>query len=48
MVDTSSLCLHIVVVVAGGAGRHSSIIPSFGETSLSVTKPILDGNGKAP
>jgi len=31
---------HIMVVVAGGAGRHSQVIPSFGGTTRSVTLPI--------
>ena len=34
----------IMLVVAGGAGRHSCIIPSFGETK-SVTVPITDTEG---
>ena len=36
----------VVVVVAGGAGRHSCIIPSFGYTR-SVTVPITDATGAA-
>ena len=30
---------NVMVVVAGGTGKHSKIIPTFGDT-LSVTKPI--------
>lgn len=37
----------VMIVVAGGAGRHSMIIPSFGGTTQSVTAPILDADGKA-
>ncbi len=36
----------IMVVVAGGAGRHSCVIPSFGNTR-SVTRPITAGDGRA-
>jgi hypothetical protein len=36
----------VMIVVAGGAGRHSAVIPSFG-TTRSVTVPILDAQGKA-
>lgn len=36
----------VVIVVAGGAGRHSAIIPSFGGTTKSVTAPILDAKGQ--
>ena len=36
----------IMLVVAGGAGRHSCVIPSFGETR-SVTVPITGGDGQA-
>lgn len=34
----------VMVVVAGGAGRHSAVIPSFGATR-SVTVPITDAAG---
>jgi hypothetical protein len=34
----------IMLLVAGGSGRHSCIIPSFGETR-SVTVPITAGDG---
>jgi hypothetical protein len=34
----------VMVVVAGGAGRHSAVIPSFGVTR-SVTVPITDAAG---
>lgn len=37
----------VMIVVAGGAGRHSMIIPSFGGTTKSVTVPVLDADGKA-
>lgn len=37
----------VMIVVAGGAGRHSAIIPSFGGTTKSVTVPVLDAKGKA-
>jgi len=30
----------IMVIVAGGAGKHSVVIPTFGATR-SVTRPIL-------
>ncbi|MFC6765001.1 hypothetical protein [Natrinema soli] len=33
---------HVNVLVAGGAGKHSMALPSFGETR-SVTKPIARG-----
>lgn len=36
----------IMLTVAGGAGRHSSVIFSFGNTA-SVTVPILDAQGRA-
>ncbi len=36
----------IMVLVAGGAGRHSCVIPSFGNTR-SVTRPITAGDGRA-
>jgi len=35
----------VMLVVAGGAGRHSSVIFSFGNTA-SVTVPILDAAGR--
>lgn len=31
---------NLIVLVAGGAGRHSAIIPSFGQTSVAVTVEI--------
>jgi len=34
-----------LVIVAGGAGRHSMFIPTFGETH-SVTKPIAFKDGR--
>jgi hypothetical protein len=36
----------IVLTVAGGAGRHSCIMPSFGNTR-SVTVPVTDAKGEA-
>jgi hypothetical protein len=36
----------VVLLVAGAAGRHSCVIPSFGNTR-SVTLPILDAAGQA-
>lgn len=36
----------IMLTVAGGIGRHSCIIPSFGNTA-AVTLPIVDAEGKA-
>ena len=36
----------IVLTVAGGAGRHSCIMPTFGNTR-SVTVPVTDAKGKA-
>jgi hypothetical protein len=30
----------IMVIVAGGAGKHSCCLLSFGSPSLSVTRPI--------
>ncbi len=36
----------VVLLVAGAAGRHSCVIPSFGNTR-SVTVPILDAAGQA-
>ncbi len=36
----------VVLLVAGAAGRHSCVIPSFGNTK-SVTVPILDAAGRA-
>ena len=35
----------VMLVVAGGAGRHSQVIHSFGRTQ-SVTVPVLDAAGK--
>ena len=35
----------VVLVVAGGAGRHTMIAHGFGTSSESVTKPILFKNG---
>ena len=34
----------VVLVVAGGAGRHTMIAHGFGTSSESVTKPILFKN----
>ena len=34
----------ILVVVAGGQGKHSAVIPSFG-TTKAVTVPITDKDG---
>jgi hypothetical protein len=36
MSDETSL----IVLVLGGFGRHSSWLPTFGHTTLSVTRPI--------
>ena len=33
-----------MVVVAGGTGKHSMYVPSFGSTR-SVTKPVLKPDG---
>lgn len=38
----------IVLVVAGGVGRHSMICHGFGTSSESVTLPIMLKNGVAP
>ena len=35
----------IMVIVAGGQGRHSTIIPTFGGHTRAVTEPITDANG---
>ena len=35
----------VVLVIAGGAGRHTMIAHSFGTSSESVTKPIIFKNG---
>lgn len=35
----------MVITVAGGAGRHSCIMPSFGNTR-SVTVPVTDASGR--
>ena len=35
----------VVLVVAGGAGRHTMIAHGFGTASESVTKPILSKSG---
>jgi hypothetical protein len=37
--------IHVVVVVAGGAGRHTMIAHSFGTSSHSVTLPLTFKNG---
>ena len=34
----------IMVVVAGGMGRHSAVIPTFGGHTRAVTMPITDSN----
>ncbi|MBW1695472.1 MAG: hypothetical protein JRH18_02415 [Deltaproteobacteria bacterium] len=36
----------IIVVVAGGMGRHSAVIPTFGGHAGSVTVAIVDQNGQ--
>jgi hypothetical protein len=36
----------IMVVVAGGMGRHSAVIPTFGGHSRAVTVPIFDSHGE--
>ncbi len=35
----------LMVVVAGGSGRHSAVIPTFGATK-AITVPIMDKDGK--
>ena len=35
----------IMVVVAGGMGRHSAVIPTFGGHTRAVTVPITDSIG---
>jgi len=35
----------IMVVVAGGMGRHSAVVPTFGGHSRAVTVPIVDSRG---
>jgi len=35
----------IVIVVAGGIGRHTLVAPGFGESSKSITKPLKLKNG---
>jgi hypothetical protein len=35
----------IMVVVAGGKGRHSMVIPTFGGHTRAITVPITDGGG---
>lgn len=42
LVDKSE---EIIVVVAGGMGRHSMVIPTFGGHTRAVTMPITDSNG---
>lgn len=37
-----------VIIVAGGPGRHSSWLPTFGQTTLSVTKAIARKDGTPP
>jgi hypothetical protein len=34
-----------VIIVAGGPGRHSCWMPTFGRTTLSVTKAIAHKDG---
>ena len=36
----------IIVIVAGGMGRHSAIIPTFGGHTRAVTVPITDKHGE--
>lgn len=36
----------ILVVVAGGMGRHSAVIPTFGGHTRAVTVPIVDSRGE--
>ena len=35
----------LIVVVIGGFGRHSSWLPTFGDTTRSVTKPVCRADG---
>ena len=35
----------LLIIVVGGFGRHSSWLPTFGETTRAVTRPILDRDG---
>ncbi|MBC7119395.1 MAG: hypothetical protein H5T36_03020, partial [Methanobacteriaceae archaeon] len=35
----------VVIVVAGGAGRHTLVAPGFGESSKSVTRALKLKNG---
>jgi hypothetical protein len=35
----------LIIIVAGGSGRHSCWIPTFGQLALSVTKPITRKDG---
>jgi hypothetical protein len=35
----------LIVVVIGGFGRHSSWLPTFGDTTRSVTKPVTRADG---
>jgi len=35
-----------MVVVSGGMGRHSMVIPTFGGHTRSVTEPITDSRGE--
>ncbi|MGH1489777.1 MAG: hypothetical protein ACRBK7_10335 [Acidimicrobiales bacterium] len=36
----------LIIVVIGGFGRHSSWLPTFGDSTKAVTKPITDASGR--
>jgi hypothetical protein len=36
----------IMVVVTGGKGRHSAVVPTFGGHTIAVTVPITDKSGR--
>jgi hypothetical protein len=37
----------IMVVVAGGKGRHSAVVPTFGGPTEAITVPVTDKEGKS-
>ena len=43
-VPVASAAQDLIVLVAGGAGKHSCFIPTFGETR-AVTRPLALRNG---
>ena len=35
----------LIIVVIGGFGRHSSWLPTFGGSTVAITRPIADTSG---